>query len=439
MVNAKLKLFNYSFYKYYISTFQETKLQHFKRQSFQDNNLFHEDYIVSIEGKQYNLAIYYNGGIINDACGIAYEGPDPKWIRVNRNMLFIDLCNRLIDATGIDHNGGNVLIIYRFPFRSYPYAVYYTSLAITDDDGVEGIFDLIDSTPSYNIADEHTPMDVYSPINTHDHHFEPNYFASSGHDFHGDHFEPTYIVPTGVNSDEVEDIQPRSTNEMCATTTYVVQEMIANDIHVPADDGLDPKNDDANEGVGLSTEGEQTGFGAFHQVPSPMFTEDTWSSVNDPSIPLAVDVTGIWDATKKLSKGLLFQNKEDLQIAVKRYGMMRNTYHVVVKSTTDFWKLRCKNGCKWKLKACKRIKHGLFEITKYEGPHTCVSATLTQDHAMLTTKLIEHEVRELVKADPSIKISIMRASIRQKFDDFLPSYNKTWNAKQKAIANIFGD
>ena len=170
-----------------------------------------------------------------------------------------------------------------------------------------------------------------------------------------------------------------------------------------------------------------------------MFTKDTWLNVNNPSIPLAVDVTGIWDTTKELTKRLLFQNKEDLQIAVNHYNMMRNTYHVVVKSTIDLWKLHCKNGCEWKLRACKRVKHGLFKITKCEEPYTYVSATLTQDHAMLNKKLIEHEVRDLVKANPSIKISVLRASIRQKFDGFLPSYNKAWNAKQKAIANIFGD
>mgnify|MGYP003702642421 CR=1 FL=1 len=49
-------------------------------------------------------------------------------------------------------------------------------------------------------------MDVYSPINTHDHHFEPTYFASSGYDSHGDHIECTYNVPTGINFDGVEDI-----------------------------------------------------------------------------------------------------------------------------------------------------------------------------------------------------------------------------------------
>ena len=57
-----------------------------------------------------------------------------------------------------------------------------------------------------------------------------------------------------------------------------------------------------------------------------------------------------------------------------------------------FVALICVDG----VRACKRSKHGLWEITKYNGPHTCTHDTFTLNSTVLNLKFIELEVRHLV-------------------------------------------
>ncbi|XP_075640572.1 uncharacterized protein LOC142612357 [Castanea sativa] len=82
--------------------------------------------------------------------------------------------------------------------------------------------------------------------------------------------------------------------------------------------------------------------------------------------------------------------------------------------------------------------HGLFEVRKYNGPHSCTESTLTQDHEQLDIHIIEKELRDIVKDDPNIRISSLQQSLYNKYQ-YRPSYFKVWEVKQKAIGRAFGD
>ena len=88
------------------------------------------------------------------------------------------------------------------------------------------------------------------------------------------------------------------------------------------------------------------------------------------------------------------------------------------------------------LRAIKR--HDYFEITRYAGPHTCISAILSQDHFGLDYNFIANEIRDLVKEVPTISIADIGAVLKNRFN-YTPSYRKLWEAKQKAMAMVFGD
>ncbi|XP_076888150.1 uncharacterized protein LOC143538476 [Bidens hawaiensis] len=95
-------------------------------------------------------------------------------------------------------------------------------------------------------------------------------------------------------------------------------------------------------------------------------------------------------------------------------------------------------SCKWKLRACKRKRSGSFDITVYDGPHTCLHSKITQDHPNLDASLIAQEVQHLIKEQPSITITALKAEIVNKLG-YTPSYKKVWLGKQKAIEHAFGD
>ena len=113
-----------------------------------------------------------------------------------------------------------------------------------------------------------------------------------------------------------------------------------------------------------------------------------------------------------------------------------------MESCPTIWRLRCKkyleSGCGWKLRACKRNTHGLFEITQYNSPHSCLHSELSQDHPHIDASFIANEAQHLVKEQPSITVSALKAKI-MKILNYTVSYKKVWKGKQKAIEQVFGD
>ena len=136
-------------------------------------------------------------------------------------------------------------------------------------------------------------------------------------------------------------------------------------------------------------------------MPSPMFKQLNWDVINNmPSEPITTR-TGLWNGSSELFKGLRFESKDDLQYAVNCNLISYNQHFVVCKSQPHLWAVRCKKwnkGCNWRLRACRRKSHGLFEITKYVSLYTCVYPRLSQDHSQLGSKLIAREIQNVVNS-----------------------------------------
>ena len=131
--------------------------------------------------------------------------------------------------------------------------------------------------------------------------------------------------------------------------------------------------------------------GGEHDVPAPIFRELNWDVINSMTDKDLIAHAGLWNESHELIKGLRFESKVDLQYVVKRYSICRNQHLIVIEFEPDMWVVKCKKwseGCNWRLRACRRKCHGLFEITKYIGPHTCVYPKLSQDHSQLDSTFI---------------------------------------------------
>ncbi|KAF7806398.1 serine/threonine-protein phosphatase 7 long form-like protein [Senna tora] len=137
--------------------------------------------------------------------------------------------------------------------------------------------------------------------------------------------------------------------------------------------------------------------------------------------------------------GAMFDNKDALRQAVKMYSIRQHRDYTVFKSKATFVDYRCKwykNPCPWRMRARERDYY--WEITRYVGPHTCVTPTLTQDNPKMDSTFIASCIVPDVIMTPSIRVSAIIDRIRVMFNTTV-KYKKAWRAKHKALGRAFGN
>ncbi|XP_073219766.1 uncharacterized protein [Cicer arietinum] len=63
---------------------------------------------------------------------------------------------------------------------------------------------------------------------------------------------------------------------------------------------------------------------------------------------------------------------------------------------------------------------------------------MSQNHTKLDSNIICANIKSLLKVDPSIKVNVIIAHIRERYN-YTITYKKTWMAKNKAIETIYGN
>ena len=147
------------------------------------------------------------------------------------------------------------------------------------------------------------------------------------------------------------------------------------------------------------------------------------------------------DNSSIIQKGMVFDTKEDLQMAVKKYCVTEHYQISVVESNQDIWYVRCKQwdeGCRWRLRACRRKIHGMFEITKLGENHTCLYTEVAQDNSQLDSNFMSIEIQNLVRADPSVPVAVLQEALKKQYG-YNVKYRRVWEAKKKALVAVFGD
>ncbi|XP_074315450.1 uncharacterized protein LOC141651648 [Silene latifolia] len=147
---------------------------------------------------------------------------------------------------------------------------------------------------------------------------------------------------------------------------------------------------------------------------------------------------------EEFSKGQDFASKELLRQVVTTYNVARNQVYKIAESRPHTVTYKCNrqpSPCSWYLRATKKNIHmDVFTIVSYEGPHeaSCVVRKPSLDHPNLRGEFISNAIKHLVKEDWGAKVNLLRASITKEFN-FKISYWKTWMAKQRAMADLYGD
>uniref|UniRef100_A0A2N9F0Z9 Transposase MuDR plant domain-containing protein n=1 Tax=Fagus sylvatica TaxID=28930 RepID=A0A2N9F0Z9_FAGSY len=203
-----------------------------------------------------------------------------------------------------------------------------------------------------------------------------------------------------------------------------------------ADD--DDDDDDDNNALGDDHSEQEHAMPSYRimEAQSLTFIANTWDNIIVPSND-EVQCVSVWKRGMELSKGMLFNNKDELQFAVRAYSIDKNQSYKVSESSMVKWATYC-SKCEWYIRAWKRKKKVYWEITIYNGHHTCTSSTVTNDGKMINSKFIERQIHHLVKIDPAAKLKLLTGEVKERWGQDV-SYFKMWDAKQKAIGNIFGD
>ena len=80
-----------------------------------------------------------------------------------------------------------------------------------------------------------------------------------------------------------------------------------------------------------------------------------------------------------------------------------------------------------------------WRIVMYKGKHgSCVlvSDTVSAGHIHLTSSVINNVIRYCVAKDPSIKVSVVRHMVKDRFGVDV-NYKRAWCAKQQALLSIY--
>ncbi|RYR66733.1 hypothetical protein Ahy_A03g012798 isoform A [Arachis hypogaea] len=111
------------------------------------------------------------------------------------------------------------------------------------------------------------------------------------------------------------------------------------------------------------------------------------------------------DSGVEFRVGHRFRSREAVLQGLKNYSICRSAEFRVIECDRLKYHVQCRqadSGCKWSLRVALRQNLGYWEVRRFGGPHSCMSAVHASYH-------------------------------------FKPSYKKMCMAKQKAIAWIYGD
>ena len=122
------------------------------------------------------------------------------------------------------------------------------------------------------------------------------------------------------------------------------------------------------------------------------------------------------------------------------YAANDNRNFITRRSSKTKLCVACANdNCKWYVRAFMKAKlNGLWMVTSYVSPHSCIPFGLRRDGKMMDSNFVASEIVGKLQQNHTAHIDELWEIIRTKYNHEL-SYYKVWVAKQKAITKIFED
>uniref|UniRef100_A0A2N9EBT9 SWIM-type domain-containing protein n=1 Tax=Fagus sylvatica TaxID=28930 RepID=A0A2N9EBT9_FAGSY len=346
----------------------------------------------------YIVYLRFNGEIIYGQNGAEYQGSQMKFIRVHRGISFVELETKIFNALQLDNQSHRITVTYRCPQE------VLKPLTQGDGDGLEAE-DCVGEDVQQMTVDDTAPFTQPSTV---------------GRRTPQLHEIPTSVEDCGPSTRH--EYVPYEVNPLPGVHDTMMLEVTADDEEENADYDNDSYFDDDDNDAYFDDDDD----------------DDKTTDVHNDEVDDVVTPLDSWDKMQELRKGLFFKSKIEVQYALKVYSSRVNQEYKVKESNKRKLHVCCSNGCSWRMRACMRSTHGFWEITKYNGPHTCRHPNIRKDGKVFDSNFIEREVRSYVANDQTISVKSLRHHMCTQFGHKI-SYYKVWDAKQKAIANIYGD
>ncbi|XP_023898886.2 uncharacterized protein LOC112010734 [Quercus suber] len=96
------------------------------------------------------------------------------------------------------------------------------------------------------------------------------------------------------------------------------------------------------------------------------------------------------------------------------------------------------DSCPWSVRAICCKGDNVWKIAKSKGPHTCDKIQNAHDGRMIDSAFLAYVLERYIREDPAYKIKNLRHVVLADLKHEVSHY-KVWDAKQKAVAAIYGD
>ncbi|KAJ7972016.1 Transposon protein, putative, Mutator sub-class [Quillaja saponaria] len=401
------------------------------------------------------IMCYVNGEMKKGLNGVEYDCPPVKCMRVLLGINYEQFHARLCKALHVDCTTEYLKIICRYPNQLHN-AIHYQPINVNDDEDLETMLQFaVEQGRSFSLEfylEKNNLSDVQH---------------SSGFGLEDGVCETqSTIIESPSCPVHQEDIQDHTTPNHVHREEIRCQKILS-PIHrelsqfdiPPASTELDPQapvfddphtgefpqlaGDDDDPKINIDSEycddPEFTEEDVCNEcVPDQIFTE-----INIVEAVVTDDdhvARGQRFLHEDFYKGQIFGTKADIMKTVKYWHIEKHVAFIVVESNRSVWDIKCKvhdQGCKWRLRASKSKRHGLFKVTKLVTPHTCVYHGLSQDHYNLNKGLIVELIKNKIREHPETSGSELQSHVTDRFG-YEVHMNKIWKAKKKAIELVFG-
>ncbi|RYR08883.1 hypothetical protein Ahy_B05g076746 isoform C [Arachis hypogaea] len=367
---------------------------------------------MASEEESFAVLVHHRGSIKRKTrSGVKFTNKNPLYIVVNRTTSYDDLVRSVLMKLGLEGAKRIKKFFYRIPVTILHDTVKYDCLTIGSDEDLQVMFLCRRQFPEVRGSNRNTTnvataagsssmaavasssVPVYEPA--------AQLVAS-----------PSFAVDLndGVR-DEVGsfDVLP---NALHGVPPVGVGDGELGD---PDEDDVEPETIDDDSGDEVVAAGPALAGGGSssgtQQYP-PYFSSldlDTMTHEGALGHPVgfgARDAEGNAGLTE-FQVGQQFQDKDEALLSVKTYSIRRG-------------------------------RKGIWEVKRYNGPHTCLATSISSDHRSLDHSVISAFIMPMVRADASVSIKVLLNATAAHFG-FRPTYRRVWMAKQKAVGLIYGD
>ncbi|KAH7862602.1 hypothetical protein Vadar_007056 [Vaccinium darrowii] len=376
-----------------------------------------------------SVLVYVGGQVLQQINGgPSYSGGTTLHLTMERGITLDQLQVLISNAAGMAST--HMTITFRYPSVRFPNLAYeYVGIELVDNNSVDLIFDVHGEVPGYvpvlfteaitgqrqqpyHVVEQQHPGDHYPGESSHQQCYEHDTSLLANHPFQ---LQSSHIIPEENSPQYHYDSFPNEIEQHDGGLEDESDTSSFEDVDAGLDteelegDDFEQHGSESEDFEAILNEGNTV---PMHQPPCPMYTQDTWSNIFDPSPPLRSQTQVGWDGRSDFFVGQLFSSKAELQQAMKRYCMLRNHVAKTDRSSPKALVYKCNNDtpCNWRLRACHKENHDMWQITQYTGPHTCLGVNVSQDHNSLDARYMAHELNEIVAKAPESNKSIQRKS-----------------------------